>query len=272
MQRGRALNRAPRLGGLVLLAVSVVLGVLPSSLTAVGAQGEPSEAQARSALDSAWAKVQQLSAQVDRERVVPKFGQKAQAILEDLEGSLGGHCDLSEAIDGALEALFLRQLLLVEEDLQSRYVHKPAEALKKADVAFGKAAQDLLRPNSTWSYESAQKDFAIELAQAMRQQVSLTQERMRSAQAERATADVVGKIQKQLDYLADKLRGTSSGPWAAWTSYRLPGTPIQVTGRYQDGRTNIMFNLLQNKDPASADAGFVESIIPGLGLSLNVGM
>ncbi|CAK9062618.1 unnamed protein product [Durusdinium trenchii] len=120
----------------------------------------------------------------------------------------------------------------VEEKLGKRYLHTaPAKALEKAEKSFSEAAKELLRPDSEWSYEPAQKDFSNDFAQALRHQVSLSHERMRTAQTQRATADVIGKIQKQLDSFADKLRGTTSGPWSLWTSYRLPGTPIQVSGR-----------------------------------------
>lgn len=281
MERGgfRRGSSPARLGGLVLLLVTVLGALLPNlSLSAPetnGAQAAPpSDARAREALETAWSQVQKLSTEVDRERIVPNFGRKAQAILQQLEERLGDSSDIADAIDGALEALFLRQLLLVEQKLEKRYlVHSGAKALEKAEQSYNAAAQELLRPGSSWSYEPALKDFASEFAQALRQQVSLSQERMRTAQTQRATADVIGKLQKQMDYLADKLRGTTSGPWSLWTSYRLPGTPIQVSGRYQDGRTNVMFDLVPNKDPANAEAGFVEPLTPqNLGLSLNVGI
>ena len=272
------------MAGLVLLVVATLLGVfLPSGLdlsapaSANGAQAAPpSDARAKEALEAAWSQVQKLSSEVDRERIVPHFGRKAQAILQQLEERLGDSSDLADAIDGALEALFLRQLLLVEQKLEKRYLVASAgvaKALEKAEESYNDAAQELLRPDSSWSYEPSLKEFTSEFSQALRQQVSLSQERMRTAQAQRATADVIGKIQKQMDYLADKLRGSTSGPWSLWTSYRLPGTPIQVSGRYQDGRTNVMFDLVPNKDPANAEAGFVEGLTPqNLGLSLNVGI
>ncbi|CAE7585105.1 ift46 [Symbiodinium natans] len=197
-------------------------------------------------------------------------------------GSLGAWlwylwlCVFTGNFQGALEALFLRQLLLVEERLGKRYLHSgsPAKALVQAEKSFGVAAEDLMRPNSTWSFTSAQKAFVTELAQEMRQEMSLTEERQRTAQTQRATADIIGKIQTQMDYLAGKLRQSSTGgPWMFWTSYRLPGTPILISGRYQDGRTNIELNLAPNKDPTNAEAGFVESLTPqNLGLSLNVGL
>ncbi|CAK9062616.1 unnamed protein product [Durusdinium trenchii] len=283
MEQGRFRRGASpaRLVGTALLVLATVLGAFRPSLSLSAAvettptqAAPPSEASEKEALETAWSEVQKLSAEVDRDRIVPNFGKKAQAILKQLEERLGSSSDIAVAIDGALEALFLRQLLLVEEKLGKRYLHTaPAKALEKAEKSFSEAAKELLRPDSEWSYEPAQKDFSNDFAQALRHQVSLSHERMRTAQTQRATADVIGKIQKQLDSFADKLRGTTSGPWSLWTSYRLPGTPIQVSGRYQDGRTNVMFDLVPNKDPANAEAGFVDGLTPqNLGLSLNVGI
>jgi len=98
--------------------------------------------------------------------------------------------------------------------------------------------------------------------------------KLRTAQTQRATADVIGKLQKQMEQLGEKLRGMGTGsPWVFWTTYRLPKTPIQISGRYQQGRANIEMNLSPNRDPANAEAGFVEGLTAqNVGLSLNVGV
>eukprot|EP00438_Fugacium_kawagutii_P006948 Skav203614 [mRNA] locus=scaffold935:476430:486635:- [translate_table: standard] len=110
MERGRSARSsgARRLGGLFLLLVATLLGAfLPSlSLSAPGetapaqAAAPPSDARAREALEAAWSQVQKLSTEVDRERIVPNFGKKAQAILQQLEESLGTSSDIADAIDG----------------------------------------------------------------------------------------------------------------------------------------------------------------------------
>ncbi|CAE6943910.1 unnamed protein product, partial [Symbiodinium sp. CCMP2592] len=157
---------------------------------------------------------------------------------------------LTQEADGTHFHPRVLRALYVQFTAVYKYLHSasPAKALVQAEKSYGQAAEDLMRPNSTWSFASAQKEFVTELAQEMRQELALTEERQRTAQTQRATADIIGKIQTQMDYLAGKLRQSSTGgPWMFWTSYRLPGTPIFVSGRYQDGRTNIELNLAPNK-------------------------
>mmetsp|Transcript_94032 Transcript_94032/g.210146 ORF Transcript_94032/g.210146 Transcript_94032/m.210146 type:complete len:118 (-) Transcript_94032:57-410(-) len=112
------------------------------------------------------------------------------------------------------------------------------------------------------------------LENALHQNEALVLERSRTVQTQRATADVIGNLQKQMEQLGEKLRGMGAGsPWVLWTSYHLPGTPFQMSGRYTQGRTNIELNLSPNRDPGNAEAGFVEGLTrTNLGLSLNLGV
>eukprot|EP00441_Pelagodinium_beii_P021586 CAMPEP_0197656132 /NCGR_PEP_ID=MMETSP1338-20131121/40403_1 /TAXON_ID=43686 ORGANISM="Pelagodinium beii, Strain RCC1491" /NCGR_SAMPLE_ID=MMETSP1338 /ASSEMBLY_ACC=CAM_ASM_000754 /LENGTH=274 /DNA_ID=CAMNT_0043231973 /DNA_START=47 /DNA_END=867 /DNA_ORIENTATION=+ len=261
-----------RLTWLLLLAaaVSVLPGLTMSGPDSRGSQAHGDQ-QLEKALDAALSKVEKLRREVDSKRIIASFGKKAYAILQGVKES--GSADLEAAVDGSLHALFLRQLSLVQERLTQKFLHSRSAraALARADEAFVKAAEDLLCPESSWSIESARQAFYADFGDALRREVVLAQERSHAEQTQRATADVIGKIQKQMEQISEKLRG-SGGPWSLWTSYRLPGTPIQVSGRYTDGRANVQLDLSSNQDPANAEAGFVEGLTPAnLGLSLNIG-
>jgi len=149
--------------------------------------------------------------------------------------------------------------------------------VEAADAKFVARAKELVRPDSTWSYEPEREQLRSAVGITQRHNKALSEERARVAQTQRATADVIGKLQKNMEQLGEKLRGTGAGsPWILWTSYHLPNTPIQISGRYTEGRANIEFNMAKNKDPVNAEAGFVEgigdTILGNLGLSLNVGV
>ncbi|CAK0895408.1 unnamed protein product, partial [Prorocentrum cordatum] len=145
---------------------------------------------------------------------------------------------------------------------------------ERAERAFQQKAQSLVRPGSDWSFEADGEDLTPELEQALAMRRQLEKERARAARTQRTTADVVGRMQKQMDLLGSQLRGVGAGsPWTLWTSCRLPGTPYQMSARYQEGRTNIELNLSPAADPCQAEANFVEGLTSqNLGVSLNIGV
>eukprot|EP00421_Protoceratium_reticulatum_P050605 CAMPEP_0168446960 /NCGR_PEP_ID=MMETSP0228-20121227/46347_1 /TAXON_ID=133427 /ORGANISM="Protoceratium reticulatum, Strain CCCM 535 (=CCMP 1889)" /LENGTH=290 /DNA_ID=CAMNT_0008461477 /DNA_START=44 /DNA_END=916 /DNA_ORIENTATION=- len=222
------------------------------------AAGSSGNRQLADALRGALAKVDALRADVDGGNIIQDFGEKAEATVKGLAP------ELQSALDGALYALFIRQLELIREELIEKFERhwRPTKALSLADQQFVARADELVRPGSDWSYTPE------------RAALRLAQEKARGVQTQRATASVIGNLQKQMEQLGEKLRGTgAASPWVFWTSYRIPGTPIQMSGRYQQGRTNIELNLAPNKDPANAEAGFVEGLTwSNLGLSLNLGV
>uniref|UniRef100_A0A7S2QFB0 Uncharacterized protein n=1 Tax=Zooxanthella nutricula TaxID=1333877 RepID=A0A7S2QFB0_9DINO len=233
-----------------------------------------------SVLAEALRSVERFQAQVEKGRVISNFGKKSQAVVAKAVRDAGDAApEMEQAVDGALHSVFQQQLALLRQDLFERFRHPggrlaPEPAAARAETLFAQQAAGLVRPGSSWSFEAEQASFRAALAGELRQADSVLRERRRVAQAQRATADVIGKLQKQMEQMGEKLRGTSAGsPWVLWTSYRLPGTPFQMSARYQEGRTNIELNLTPNKDPANAATGMVEGLTSSnLGLSLNVGM
>lgn len=288
-------RRSRRTAGLLALAVAagtaaaaVALGRLPSVLAlpdsgrpglgASGAGGSPESFV--SALSEALVSVEGMQAEVAKGHVVGRYGEKAQFLMATAvraAGSAAGS-DLGRALDGALQAVFLQQLALIRHQVFNRFKEpgrqRPQDVLARADRAFVAQASPLVRPGSDWSYEPERSALLASLASEVRQARKVVDERSRIAQTQRVTADVIGKLQKQMEQLGEKVRGTSAGsPWVLWTSYRLPGTPFQMSGRYQQGRANIELNLSPNRDPANAEAGMVEGLTAtNLGLSFNIGV
>lgn len=276
MKRVARISRLSLLLGLSVLATSGRFRGLVLTRPAGGTEGGQAGATASDALSFASEEVESLRGQVDAGRIVKNFGQKAQNILATVNERSGSKKSLVAIVDSSLQSLFLRQLLLVQQQLVERFANDHAldATLSRADKLFVNIAKDLVRPDSTWSFESVRDSLKAELAEILRDNTALKNEQERVAQTQRATAAVIGQLQKQMDEIGEKLKGTgAASPWMLWTSYRLPGTPLQVSGRYQEGRTNIELSLVRNKDPANAEAGFVEGLTPqNLGLSLNIGL
>lgn len=272
---GRGLLAALAAGFLAMVALrrSAAPAALRQSMAPVQLDALPSDQALVEGLQKAVKQVEALQARVDSGRLVANFGDKSRAIVAD---AAAVSPQLEEVVDGYLQALFIRQLgLLRKQQLDSvERDQRTSTAVERARKAFELKAQRLVRPGSDWSFEEETTDLTAQLQEAVDMKMALDKERSRAAQTQRATADVVGRMQKEMDTLGSKLRGVGAGsPWTLWTSYRLPGTPYQMSARYQEGRANIELNLSPASDPTKAQAGFVEGLTSqNLGLSLNIGV
>jgi len=231
------------------------------------------------ALEEALDRAEALGAEVRRGHLVPKFGEQVQDVIEAAVARMGGGAqpELEHALDSALHALFLQQLALLRQQLTSKFERfrgSRTAALSRADREFVNKAQALVRPGSDWSFEPDRALLSADLKSLLAREAALAQLRIRAERTRRATVDVVGKLQDQMEKFGEMLHGPGGGsPVVFWTSYRFPGTPVQVSGRYRQGRANIEFNLLPDVDPATAEAGFVSGVTSrNLGVSLNVGI
>lgn len=225
-------------------------------------------------LDEVLADMRPLREQVEHGQTVGNFGTKAQAILAGVKKSGAGE-EMSKAVDGMLQSLYLQQLAILRQQVLAAS-DKPGVAavhLARAEEQFLTAASELMRPGSAWSCEPERYALRAALEGSYRREASLAQEEALAAQAQQSTIEVIGKLQSQMEALQSRVQGMRAGsPWFMSTSYRIPKTPITLIGRYQQGRGNIELNLSADKDPANADAGFVEGVGPAnVGIGLNVG-
>lgn len=237
---------------------------------------EPMESSASdvvSSLQIAAAKVAFLRAQVDEGHIVPGFGAQAAAIVEGMP--LVAH----KAVDGALHALFLRQVALLRQKLavwfEEAVQHDFDSAATEAVSQFDAEGQTLLRPGSAWSYEKERASLISWMQDTMAREAMLAEERAQAARGQRVTVEVIGKLQSQMETLQQKAQGLRSGgsPWVLSTSYRIPNTPLQVVGKYEQGRANVELNLTPLKDPANSEAGLADSFGPAnVGISFNLGL
>lgn len=256
-------------------AVSALLTAAPfAARTLVGvADGEQLQGGGSRGLDDDLSAVlrdiEPLRDQVASGSVVAKFGEKASQLV-----SAAGP-ELAPAVDGMLQSLFLQQLSLLRLQTAAKFVKgdKTAEAVGQADQAFCAAAADLIRTGSGWSYDQERYALRATLEGAFRADATLADEQTRAAQTQQNTVQVIGKLQSQMEALQQRVQQMRSGsPWFLSTSYRIPKTPLTLIGRYQQGRANLELNLNSDRDPACADAGFVEGVGPAnLGLGLSVG-
>lgn len=223
-------------------------------------------------LDDVDAMVQPLRQQVQAEQLVPKFGDKAQAIVTSAVAQMEGIVpELERIVDGQLEVLFLRQLALLRRQLAGKLEisSRPLEAITEADANFVAQAEELVRPGSSWSYERERYMLRAILEGTFRRDVALVEEKVKSARVQQTTVEVINNLQSQMEALQQKVQNLRAGsPWILSASYRVPKTPFQLIGRYQQGHGSLELSLSPDKDPANAEAGFVK----GLGGPANIGV
>lgn len=274
----RHLRRRRAWASVVLLLVAAAAAALPCGLSAVG---HTLTAAHQDGLGGIVAEVNSalrpLQEQIDSGHVVAKYGEKAQGILlaaVQRAGAAGPQ--LHRAIDAMLQSLFLRQLAILRKHTAANFLKigslRALEAMMQADTQFVSQAEELKRPGSSWSFEQERYALRAVLQGSFEREAWLLEEKDLAALAQQSTTEVIGRLQAQMESLQQKVQHLRAGsPWFLSSTYRIPGTPLSLIGRYQQGRANIEINLSPDRDPVNAQAGFVEGFGPGnLGAGLTL--
>lgn len=268
--------------GVAILVATAALGVALPALKVPGLarqvtqplqlnEEEPAGGVVAGVLEHMTSSVEPLRKQVESGSIIAKFGQKADSLVASTSPP-----ELARAVDGLLHTLFLQQLSALRQQLAAKFEKEknPIEAVSKADAEFVAQAQDLVRPGSSWSFDAERYALRAVLEGTFQREAKVAQERLVSAQTQQATVEIIAKLQSQMEALQNRVQAMRAGsPWFLSSAYRIPGTPFQLIGRYQQGRANFELSLNPDKDPANADAGFVQGVGPAnLGVGLNVGL
>merc|ERR1719493_428178 len=115
------------------------------------------------------------------------------------------------------------------------------EAASQADEQFVEQAADLVRPRveglADWSYDQERDALRAALQGAFGRDAALAQGRAQAERAQQSTTEVISKLQSQMETLQTKVANLRAGsPWFLSSSYRIPGTPVQLIGRWQQNR------------------------------------
>lgn len=241
------------------------------------------EAAVVQALQEAMSALQPLASQVEAGNVVPGFGERARSIVSKARARAGPSGSYVErAVEGLLEPLFLTQVYLLRqraadevEAILSSGTRPPMDVIDQAERRFKDSAADLVpSQENRWSLEPERAALRRGLLRRLQQGAAIIEERARTARVQRITMEVIGKLQDQMDQLQQKVQGARGGgsPWVLSTSYRIPKTPLQVVGRYEQGRANLELNLSPEKDPTNSDSGFAGIGPANLGVSFNLAL
>ncbi|CAK8986444.1 unnamed protein product [Durusdinium trenchii] len=270
-------------GWWLAVAAAVCTLAVPCRLSVTSVQGsEPTdnEQAEMGAMDqllgSVEASLQPLREEVASGHIIPKFGERAQSVVSSAvqkAGSAGA--EVENVVDAMLQELFLQQLVLLRQQTAAKFgkASRPVEAVTQADQQFVTQAEELKRPGSTWSYEVDRYALRAVLEGSFRREAAYADEHRIAARSQQSTVEIISRLQGQMENLQMRLQHMRAGqPWFISSSYRIPGTPLTMIGRFQQGRASIELNLAADRDPVTAEAGFVRGVGPAnLGVSANFG-
>jgi len=279
-------RRSPPLLLLVIAAVSAVPSLWAPGLAARSAalvQTSGNSEQVASGavarlLSSVEESLRPLREQVVAGNIVPKFGERAEEVVRAAVQQAGNAGpEIERTVDAMLQSLFLRQLALLRQQISAKSAKgssRQTETVSQADQQFVTQAEELRRPGSSWSYDEERYALRAILEGGFRREAVLAAEKRLAAQSQQSTVEIIAKLQGQMENLQQRVQLLRSGsPWFLSSSYRIPGTPIQLIGRYQQGRGSVEINLSPDRDPVTAEAGFVQGVGPAnLGVTGNLGL
>jgi len=225
--------------------------------------------------------VDYMQARVEREGIVDDFGKQAASLAAKAE-AYGP--DVFRSVEASLHGLYLEQLAVLRQRATARYTKKDKDGIQtlrtsskadvtKADDEFVKEASSLMLPGSDWDYNPERYALRASLEGLLRRAANKQEESEQARQTKEATKEVIRKIQASMEVMQSKLQAARAGmPTIFSFSYRVPELPLQVLGRYSQGRGSVEFRLAEDRDPINADAGFVQGLFnpANLGLSLSL--
>lgn len=122
------------------------------------------------------------------------------------------------------------------------------EAASQADEQFVTQAEELKRPGSGWSYDAERYALRAVLEGGYRREAAVAEEHRTAARSQQSTVEIISRLQGQMENLQQRLQHMRAGqPWFISSSYRIPGTPITMIGRFQQGRASIEMNLAADR-------------------------
>jgi len=188
--------------------------------------------------------------------------------------------ELERMLDASLHVVFLKQLRILRDKALQKYKSamradgtKDYDAVVTAQSFFNTEAEAARRKNSNWEYgsEAAElKDILDELAKGSRKVVE-TQSKF--AEQMRGLAQILQQQDQQLRAIQQQFAmGAGGSPWNVGLAYRIPDTNINLSGRYEQGRTQIQMSCVPDDSaPMLGPQGFVNGVGPGnLGISVNL--
>lgn len=211
------------------------------------------------AIEAAWQKVDGLAALVESRGLVPRFGQRAQEIVEftvaEVSASGPAAKSLEQVLDAPLQVLFRRQLQTLLMRSADRYEAEvarrpnPLEAARAAEQAFVSSAAELVRPGSGWSFEAERRDLMGLVRASYGRDAQLVEEQVKQGRGKQITIEVIRKLQQQQAAVQRQVETRGAFPWNVKWQYMVENSPLGFRGQYTQGRSVVELLLMPSPDP-----------------------
>lgn len=245
-------------------------------------------------LAEAMSEVAALRKTISGGDAVPDLGAKVDALLTDAAQKFAAETpegdaevtaiykdkaeELREVVTASLEPLFLQQIILLKEGALDRFNkamlgdQDPSEALAEAESSFSRDASASVPSKTSWSVK-AERASLVNIMQAIISPAKkATQIKLQAAQQLNTAMAYLQMQQQQMQAMQAQYTGGQGGKWNIGAAYRPPDTNINLSGSYQQGRTNIQVSFVPDEGAALlGQNGFTNGVGPAnLGLSFNI--
>jgi len=225
---------------------------------------------------------------------VAGFGVKADALLTDAAQKFAAETpagdaevtalyndkaeELREVATASLEPLFVQQISLLKESALEDFKKgtlgdaDPTEALTKAEATFVGAAEASVPAKTGWNVKAERASLVNIMNAIIAPAKKATQIKLQAAQQLQTAMSYLQMQQQQMQAMQAQYTGGQGGKWNVGAAYRPPDTNINLSGSYQQGRTNIQVSLVPDEGAALlGQNGFTNGVGPAnLGLSFNI--
>ena len=213
-----------------------------------------------------------LRKSVGASEIVPNLGAKADALFSEAAdkfaaGTPAGEADvmalykakaeeLRGALSTAVEPVFVAQITLIKdaalESFKRGMINEQdsGEAATAATAAFDSAAKASVPPSTSWSVK-AERESLVGVMQAIGAQAKKAATASRQAQQQLSTAmQFLQMLQQQMQAMQAQYTGGQGGKWNLGAAYRPPDTNINLSGSYNQGRTNLQISMVPDEGAA----------------------
>jgi len=225
---------------------------------------------------------------------VAEFGSKADALLADAAQKFAAETpegdeevtglykdkaeELREVVTASLEPIFVKQVALLKEGALDQFNkgmlgdQDPSEALAAAEASFVREATASVPAKTGWGVKAERASLVGIMQAIIAPAKKATQIKLQSAQQLNTAMQYLQMQQQQMQAMQAQYTGGQGGKWNVGAAYRPPDTNINLSGSFQQGRTNIQVSMVPDEGAALlGQNGFSNGVGPAnLGLSFNI--
>lgn len=148
----------------------------------------------------------------------------------------------------------------------------PSDAMNAAEAAFVRAATASIPTKTNWSIKNERSSLSSIMQAIAAPSKKATQIKLDSARQLQTAMQYLQMQQQQMQAMQAQYTGGQGGKWNLGAAYRPPDTNINLSGAYQQGRTNLQISMVPDEGAnLLGQNGFTNGVGPAnLGLSFQI--